>query len=55
VKVPVGYVPGSKLRKFVKNVYNQHTHDITHAACAATGAVYPTETPITSTEPSKKA
>jgi len=26
-----------------------HTHDVTHAACGASGAVYPTATAITST------
>jgi len=26
-----------------------HTHDVTHAACGATGAAYPTASPITST------
>jgi len=51
----VGYVPGHPLRKFMKNVYNQHTHEITHAACAASGAVYAEDTAIASTVPSKKA
>lgn len=54
-EVTVGRLPGDKLRKFIKNVYNAHTHNITHAACAATGAVYPTDTAISSTQPSKKA
>jgi len=53
--MPVGRVPGDPLRKFIKNVYNVHTHNVTHAACAATGAVYSTATPITSTPPSKTA
>ena len=51
----VGYVPGHPLRKFIKDVYNQHTHEITHAACGASGAVYSSETAVESTVPSKKA
>ena len=51
----VGYIPGHPLRKFIKNIYNAHTHSVTHAACPATDAVYGEATAITSTEPSKKA
>jgi hypothetical protein len=47
----VGYKPGDKMRKFLKNNYEKHKHDVTHAACLATGAVYATETPISSTTP----
>jgi len=60
--MPVGYTPGHPVRKFkkkefanLKNTYNTHGHSVTHAACAASGAVYAADTAITSTTPDKTA
>lgn len=33
----------------IKAKFNAHTHSITHAACAATSAAYPSATTITTT------
>jgi hypothetical protein len=47
----VGYKPGDRMRKFLKTKYDTHKHDVTHATCLATGAIYASETPIESTNP----